>query len=94
MQLDKYSRRPPTTIANSTDLLFSVYYPYLIQRLYAGRESAVNAEDLAVDDRRQREIVKDFGAVTPDRVAAVLAQALVVEAINLSDLPRLVITPN
>ena len=74
--------------------LLPVYGPDLIERLNGRREAAVNAEDLAVDDGREREIVEDFRAVAPDGDGAVFAQALVVEAVDLSDLTRLVVAPN
>jgi hypothetical protein len=51
----------------------------------------VDAEDLAVDDSAEGEVVKDVAAVAPDVCAPVLALALVVEAVDLGDLPRLVV---
>ena len=52
----------------------------------------MNAENLSVDDGAEREIVEDFRAVAPDGDGTVLAQTFVVEAVDLSDLSRLVIT--
>ena len=49
---------------------------------------------LSVDDGRETEIVENFCAVPPDGDAAVLAQALVVEAVHLSDLTGLVVAAN
>jgi hypothetical protein len=51
----------------------------------------VDAEDLAVDDGAEGEVVKDVAAVAPDVCAPVLALALVVEAVDLGDLPRLMV---
>lgn len=51
----------------------------------------MHAEDLAIDDGREAEIVEDFGAVAPDRNWAVLSQALVIEAVDLGDLTRLMV---
>jgi hypothetical protein len=45
----------------------------------------------AGDQGAQGEVVEDLAAVAPDVCAAVLAQALIVEAINGGDLPRLVV---
>lgn len=49
---------------------------------------------LAVDDGRERQVVKDLGAVSPHGDRAVLAEALVVEAVDLGDLPGLVVPPD
>ena len=46
---------------------------------------------LSVDDGREAEIVEDLGAVPPDGDGAELAEALVVEAVDLRDLARLVV---
>lgn len=43
----------------------------------------MDTEDAAVDEGGEREVVKHISAVAPDVDRAVLAQALVVEAINL-----------
>ena len=51
----------------------------------------MDAEDLAVDDGAEGEVVKDVAAVAPDVCAPVLALALVVEAVDLGDLPRLMV---
>ena len=47
---------------------------------------------LVVDERRQRQVVEQVGEVLPDVRVAVLAQALVVEAVHLRDLAALVVT--
>lgn len=67
-------------------LELAIYGPNLIKGLYAGREAAVHAEDLAVYDGREAEVVKDLCAVAPDGAGPVLAKALVVEAVHLRDL--------
>lgn len=51
----------------------------------------MNAKYLVVNNRRQGDVVEDLGAVLPHGNGAVLAQTLVVEAIDLGDLTRLVI---
>lgn len=52
----------------------------------------MEAEDLAVDQGRKGEVVEQVGEVLPDIGIAVFAQALVVEAVDLCDLTRLVVT--
>ena len=64
-----------------------------VQRVQAGRESAVQAEDLVLDDGGQRQVIEEVGEVLPHVRVAVLAQTLVVEAVDLGDLATLVIAP-
>lgn len=52
------------------------------------------ASHLAVNDGRERQVVEYLGAVSPHGDRAVLAETLVVETINLGDLPGLVVSPN
>ena len=56
----------------------------MVQTVNAGTETAVKAEDLAVDQRRQRQVVEEVGEVLPHVSVAVLAQTLVIETIYLS----------
>lgn len=49
---------------------------------------------LAVDDGGEGQVVEDLGAVSPHGDRAVLAEALVIEAVDLGDLPRLVVPPD
>ena len=46
---------------------------------------------LAINDGGKGEVVEDLGAVSPHGDRAILAEALVVEAVHLGDLPRLVV---
>ena len=64
---------------------------YLVNALQTRAESAVHTEDATIDNRPEREVVKDFAAPPPDVAAAVLALTLVVEAVDLGDLARLVV---
>mmetsp|Transcript_111600 Transcript_111600/g.326405 ORF Transcript_111600/g.326405 Transcript_111600/m.326405 type:complete len:216 (-) Transcript_111600:149-796(-) len=73
------------------DLLLAVDAADVVQRVDGRGEAAVDAEDALVDEGRQAEVVEDLGAVAPDVDAAVLTQALVVEAVDLRDLPALVV---
>ncbi len=63
----------------------------VIERVDGWAESTVQAEYLRVHEGSQREIVEKVGEVLPDVGVAVLAQALVVEPVNLGDLTRLVV---
>lgn len=51
----------------------------------------MKAEDLVVDEGCEREVIEQVGEVLPDVRVAVLAQALVVETVDLCDLSRLVV---
>ncbi len=53
----------------------------------------MQAEDLVVDEGGEGEVVEEIGEVFPDVGVAVLAQALVVEAVHLRDLARFVVAP-
>ena len=91
---DDLLRVGPKQIANGAlvrHLLLAVDGAYLIESGDGGREAAVHAEDLLVDDGRQADVVEDLRAVLPHANRAVLAQALVVEAVHLGDLTRLVV---
>ena len=52
------------------------------------------AEDLVVDDNRQRQKVKHVGEIVPHIRIAVLSGALGVEAVRLSHTARLVVATN
>ena len=64
-------------------LLKSVQRADVVQAVDAGTEAAVQAEDLTVHQRRQRQIVEQVGEVLPHVGVAVLAQALVIETVHL-----------
>lgn len=53
-----------------------------------------HASHLAINNSREGQVVEDLSAVSPDGDWAVLAEALVVEAVDLGDLPRLVVSPD
>jgi hypothetical protein len=64
---------------------------YLVDSLQHGAQAAMDAENAAVDDGAQREIIKDFATPAPHVAAAILALTLVVESVHLRDLSRLVV---
>lgn len=51
----------------------------------------MHAEDLVIDHCSDGEVVEDFGEGTPDVERAVFADALIVEAVDLSDESGLVV---
>lgn len=63
----------------------------LVDGVDAGRQAAVHAEDLVVDDDRERQEVEHVGEVVPHVGVAVLARAFGVEAVRLRHAARLVI---
>ncbi len=54
----------------------------------------MDAENGAVDDGCEDEEVKNLTAGLPDRGIAVFVLALFVEAVDLCNLPRLMVTPD
>ena len=62
-----------------------------VQGVEGGRESAVQAENLILHHSRQRKVVEEISQVFPHIRVAVLAEALIVEAIDLRDLSALVV---
>ena len=67
-------------------LLYSIQRADVIKRVNTGRQAAVQAEDLVVDQGGEREVVEQVGEELPHVGVAVLPQALVVEAVDLRDL--------
>lgn len=63
----------------------------LVDGVDRGRQAAVHAEDLVVDDDRQGQEVEHVGEVVPHVGVAVLARALGVEAVGLRHAARLVV---
>jgi len=52
----------------------------------------MKTKDLVLDERCEREVVKEIGEVLPDAGVTVFAEALIVEAVDLRDLTRLVVS--
>ena len=73
-------------------LLLPVQRADRVQGRHGGAEPAVHRKHAArVDRRRERQVVEAVGAGAPDVGVAVLAHALVVEAVDLGDLAALVV---
>ena len=56
---------------------------HLVERADGRAQPPVHREDAPVDERAEREVVKGVGRGAPDGRGAVLAHALVVEAVDL-----------
>lgn len=74
------------------NLLNTIESSDVVQGIDGWGEAAVEAENLVVDEGGEREIVEEVGEVLPDVGVAVLAEALVVEAVDLGDLAGLVVS--
>ena len=64
----------------------------VIKRVDARREAAVQTEDLVINQSGEREIVEEVCEEFPYVCIAVLSEAFIVEAVDLCDLARLVVT--
>lgn len=65
--------------------------PDVVEGVDGGRQAAVQTEDLVLDDRRQRQVVEQVREQLPHVARAVLSHTLVEKAVNLRDLPTLVV---
>lgn len=72
---------------------FAVDCPHLVDGLDFRREPSMDAEDGAVDEGPQWKIVKSLVKVLPGCGATILLDDLIIESIDLGDLPGLVVTP-
>ena len=70
------------------DLNLAIDCPDLVDGLDLRTESAVHAEDLAVDDRSNGQVIEHLGAVLPRIGVAVFPINLVVKSINSGNLPE------
>lgn len=92
-RLDVFRVRPHQVAEGALvgDLLGAGHDADLVDGADLRAQAAVDAQDLAVDNGGQDEKVKDLAARLPDGRVAVLLLALLVEAVDLRDLPRLVV---
>jgi hypothetical protein len=74
------------------NFLNSIQSSDIIQSVNARGQTAVEAEDLVVDQGGQRKVVEEVGEVLPDVGVAVFSEALVVEAVDLGDLAGFVVS--
>ena len=93
---DDLLRIAPHQVAHGAvvgDLLLPIDDAYLIERVDARAQSAMDREYAILDNRAQAQVIEYLRAVSPYVDAAVLTKALVVEAVYLRDLSTLVIAP-
>jgi len=64
----------------------------IIDLFDVGRQTSMHTEYFIVNHCRDCEEVEDFGESTPNIQGAILFDAFIVEAIDLSDQPRLMVT--
>ena len=64
-------------------LLQPVQGPDVVQGVDAGREAAVQTEDLAVHQRREGQIVKQVSEIFPHVGISIFPQAFIIEPIHL-----------
>ena len=73
------------------DLLGTGHDADLVEGANLGTQAAVHAEDFAVDDGGEDEEVEDLAARLPHGRVAVFLLTLLVEAVDLGDLPGFVV---
>ena len=66
-------------------LLDAIKLPDLIKCVNTGGETTVEAEDLALNDGGQGQVVEQLGELLPNVSVAVLTQALIVETVPVDD---------
>lgn len=76
------------------NFLLALQRPYFVDGIDVGRKTTVYAQDLIVDDGCQCKTIEHVSAVSPDVERSVLAEALVVEAVDLRYLSRFVVATN
>jgi len=74
------------------NLLNAVKSSDVVECVDAWGETTVKAEDLVVNESGKREVVEEVGEVLPYVCVTVLAEALIVEAVDLGDLTGLVVS--
>jgi len=85
----------PQKIAHGTfvgDLLEAIEAADLVEGVDGGRETAMETENLVLDECCERKVIEEVGEVLPDVLIAVFAHALLVETVNLSDGPTFVVS--
>ena len=74
------------------NFLNSVKGTNVIESIDARGEAAMKTEDLVVNQGCQGKVIEEIGEVFPDIGIAVFSQALIVEAVDLGDLARFMIS--
>ena len=72
-------------------LLYPIESSDVVQGINTRAQTTMEAEDLILDEGGQRQKVEEVGEVLPDVRITIFSKALIVEAVNLSDLTGLVV---
>ena len=75
------------------DFLYAVECSDVVEGIDAWRETPMEAEDLVVDKGSEGKVVEKVGEVFPYVGVSIFPETLIVEAIDLGDLTRFVVTP-
>ena len=73
------------------NLLLSINRSNLIKSVDRRTQSTMDAEYFVINDCRKSQVVKNVSAIPPNVDTAKLSEALIIEAIDLSDLTTLVV---
>lgn len=73
------------------NFLYAVEGSDVVESVDAWRETSVETEDLIVDKGGKGEVVEEVGEVFPYIGIAILSKALIIEAVDLSDLAGFVV---
>ena len=75
------------------DLLYSINLPNAVESVKLGTETSMKTKQFILNETGQRKVVEYVSEVLPDVGVPILAETLVVKAIDLGNRPCLVITP-
>jgi hypothetical protein len=73
-------------------LNFPIDLPYFIEGMHRWTQTSMNAEYLIINDGTKSKEVKDICAVSPNIDCSVFSDTLIIETIDLCDLPALVVS--
>lgn len=75
------------------DFLHPVKLPHMIQRIDMWRHASMGPKNLILDNRSQRQVIKQIRKHLPSRRIFVFSDTLIVEPIVLGDCARFVVAP-
>lgn len=74
------------------NFLYSIDFSDMVQCINRWGKTSVKAENLVLNNCRQRKIIESISKVFPNICVSVFTRALVEETVGLGDLPRFVVT--
>lgn len=72
--------------------LYTIESSDVVQRVDTGGKTSVETKYLVVDEGGEGKVIEEIGKVLPNICISIFAEALVIKAINLSDLTGFVVT--